>query len=162
MIYVTAFSVSDHPFRNWWFPAFGLIFVAIGVVWVLRPDLFVPFSRHRFQRSRFVRWYFLLFGCAWTMIVATTTGVSSCRDNRALRLGDYQTVEGKVSNFMPAPFEGHRDESFDVNGVRFAYSDYVITSGFHQTASHGGPIREGLPVRIAYRDGEIIKLEVGR
>jgi hypothetical protein len=162
MTYVTAFSVSDHPFRNWWFPAFGLIFVTIGLVWVLKPDLFAPFSRHRFQRSRFFRWYFFLFGCAWTIIVAATTGVGSFRAVRALGSGDYQTVEGKVSNFMPAPFEGHRDESFEVDGVRFAYSDYVIISGFHQTASHGGPIREGLPVRIAYRDGEIIKLEVGR
>jgi hypothetical protein len=162
MIYVTAFSVSDHPFRNWWFPAFGLIFVAIGLAWVLRPDLFTPFSRLRFQRSRLFRWYFFLFGCAWTIIAAATTGVGSYRADRAISSGDYQTIEGRVSNFIPAPFEGHGDESCEGNGVRFAYSDYVIISGFHQTASHGGPIREGLPVRIAYRDGEIIKLEVGR
>ena len=161
MTYVTAFSVSDHPFRNWWFPAFGLIFVAIGLAWVLRPDLFASFSRHRFRRSRPFRWYFFLFGCAWTIIVSATTGVGSYRAYWALGSGNYQTVEGKVSNFVPAPFEGHRDESFDVNGIHFAYSDYVIISGFHQTASHGGPIRRGLPVRIAYRDGEIIKLEVG-
>jgi hypothetical protein len=32
--------------------------------------------------------------------------------------------------------------------------------GFRQTASHGGPIREGLPVRIWYSNGEMLRLEI--
>ncbi|GAC1417844.1 MAG: hypothetical protein NVSMB69_18760 [Novosphingobium sp.] len=51
-------------------------------------------------------------------------------------------------------------EHFDVAGVTFSYSDYVITAGFNNSASHGGPIREALPVRICHRDGEILRLEV--
>lgn len=51
-------------------------------------------------------------------------------------------------------------ESFNVNGVKFEYSDYVITPGFNNAASKGGPIKEGLPVRISYIDGTILKLEV--
>jgi hypothetical protein len=160
MDYVTAFSVSDHPFRNWWFPAFGLIFVSIGFVLVRWPDLLVSVSRYKFQRSSLFRWSFFLFGSAWTVGVATTTAVGSYRAVEALRSGKYQTVEGRVSNFVPMPYQGHADESFEVNGVRFSYSDYVITSGFNQSSSHGGPIKEGLPVRIAYRNGEILKLEI--
>ncbi len=161
MTYVTAFSVTDHPFRNWWFPAFGLIFVAIGLLWVLRPEVFASISRHRFQRSRFLRWYFLLFGSVWTIAVAIITGVGSYQAIHALRSGSYQTVAGRVSKFIPMPYQGHADESFEVNGVRFSYSDYTIISGFNRSSSHGGPIKEGLPVRIAYRDGEILKLEIG-
>jgi len=53
-------------------------------------------------------------------------------------------------------------ERFCVSGVCFAYSDFVITSGFNNTSSHGGPIREGLPVRVTYVGDMIVKLEVAR
>ncbi|WP_322021733.1 MULTISPECIES: hypothetical protein [unclassified Burkholderia] len=51
-------------------------------------------------------------------------------------------------------------ERFCVGQVCFSYSDYVVTGGFNNTASHGGPIRAGLPVRGSYVDGLIVKLEV--
>jgi hypothetical protein len=44
--------------------------------------------------------------------------------------------------------------------VEFSYSDYVIVPCFNNTASHGGPIRDGLRVRIAYSGNCILKLEV--
>jgi hypothetical protein len=53
-------------------------------------------------------------------------------------------------------------ERFTVNGVEFSQSDYVVTCGFNDTASHGGPIREGLQVRIHYVDNAILKLEIAR
>lgn len=43
---------------------------------------------------------------------------------------------------------------------RFCYSDYVITPGFHTSASHGGPIRAGIHVRIAHSGPTILRLEV--
>ena len=83
-----------------------------------------------------------------------------CRDT--LAAGTYAVVEGKVENFKPMPKTGHSQESFTVNGVRFLYSDYDVSQGgFNNTASHGGPIRSGLPVRIAYQNGRILRLEVG-
>ena len=60
------------------------------------------------------------------------------------------------------PHQGHSLESFEVNGHRFAYSDYIVTAGFNNTQSHGGPIREGLQVRIVAVDGRIARLEVAR
>lgn len=59
------------------------------------------------------------------------------------------------------PYEGHQDECFRVKNEKFCYSDYVVQPGFHQSASHGGPIREGLPVRIAYSNGQILRLDIG-
>jgi len=60
------------------------------------------------------------------------------------------------------PYTGHQDETFTVNGVRFSYSDFGVTCGFNNSASHGGPIREGLQVRIHYVGNAILRLEVAR
>ena len=82
--------------------------------------------------------------------------------SRAMRDHGCQFLEGRVDHFHPMPYAGHDEETFDVNGVKFWYSDYIITAGFNNTASHGGPIRQGLPVRICQSDGEILRLEVAR
>jgi hypothetical protein len=65
-----------------------------------------------------------------------------------------------VRNFKPMPYAGHAEESFDVAGVPFRYSDYQVSVGFNNTASHGGPIREGLPVRISFVGNTILRLEI--
>lgn len=78
-----------------------------------------------------------------------------------LRTGDFEIVEGPVANFKPMPYTGHSLEVFTVNNVTFRYSDYDISQGgFNNTASHGGPIHEGLHVRIAHRQGRILRLEI--
>ena len=77
------------------------------------------------------------------------------------RSGDYQVVEGAVRDFKPMPKGGHALESFTVGGVPFCYSDYDLSrGGFNNAASHGGPIRAGLVVRIAHHDGRILRIEV--
>ena len=80
----------------------------------------------------------------------------------AYQRGEFQTVEGAVFDFHPMPYEGHQDECFSVQDQRFCYSDYDIAPGFHNAASHGGPIRSGLQVRIAYREGVILRLDVAK
>lgn len=77
-------------------------------------------------------------------------------------------MEGSVEQFHPKSQAGGGYETFKVGDVAFLYSDYESTPGFNQTASHGGLIREGLPVRVTYVfDAEssphrnvIVKLEV--
>jgi hypothetical protein len=60
------------------------------------------------------------------------------------------------------PREGHADESFVVGGRRFSYSDYSVTPGFNNTRSHGGPIDNGVYVRITHRGNTILRLEIAR
>jgi hypothetical protein len=67
-----------------------------------------------------------------------------------LHQGQAWVVEGRIENFHPMPKSGHAQETFTVNGIPFAYSDYEMTSAFNSTASHGGPLRAGLFVRIYY------------
>jgi hypothetical protein len=60
------------------------------------------------------------------------------------------------------PYEGHDQECFSVHSQRFCYSDYHVTPGFHNTASHGGPIRAGIPVRVAYSGPVILRLDIAK
>jgi hypothetical protein len=84
------------------------------------------------------------------------------RPTSDLREGQYSVVEGPVTDFVPMPYEGQSQENFAVNGHRFSYSDYSMTAGLRNAASHGGPIREGLYVRISYSGNLILRLEVAQ
>lgn len=74
--------------------------------------------------------------------------------------GQFSVVEGRVTHFHPMPYEGHEEECFSIGDQTFCYSDYVVTPGFNNCTSHGGPIREGLPVRVSYIGSTIVRLEV--
>ena len=80
----------------------------------------------------------------------------------ALNQGVAEVVEGEVQDFQPMPRTGKGTEQFTVGGVRFAYSDYIVGPGFNRTSRNGGPIREGLHVRIHYSgdSAAILKLEI--
>lgn len=162
MTFKTVFDASQQGYETAWFPAFGLIFVAIGAMLVFRPALMqqiLPGGLQGKPRKVF-SWIFFSFALLWTTIaflgtLAEYQGVAS-----DLREGRFSVVEGPVTDFVPMPYGGHALESFKVNGRQFSYSDYVVTSAFHNTASHGGPIREGLYVRISYSGNLILRLEV--
>jgi hypothetical protein len=66
-----------------------------------------------------------------------------------------------VTGFEALPGRGwsQKAETFLVNGKRFEYHGAVVTAGFHQMASQGGPIHDGLQVRIAYSGSDILRLE---
>jgi hypothetical protein len=161
MHYVTVFDAASDPLRHWWFPALGLSFALVGAAMI-----FIP----RFQRFRGVGGrgiaglgaLLLLSSILWTSLASLGMISVNRTAQREVKSGVCTVVEGAVTDFHPMPEGGHPPENFRVNGVRFEYSDFMITGGFNNTASHGGPIRGGLPVRICYRDGEILRLEIAR
>jgi hypothetical protein len=136
----TACHVAYEPGFTWWFPAAGLV-VALGGAGLA----FVMKGWKRIFAATIVG-----FALLWVLAAATSIFGRYAAARRAATSPDTPFVEGLVQDFHPAPREGHENESFAINGIRFFYSDYVITGGFRQTASHGGPIREGLHVRIHY------------
>ena len=161
MEYTTVFDVTQSGFRHWWFPASGLIAIAFGLVLpvLIRSGIFgssPPWMAKWFPRV------LLGFAIFWTVgsflgtFIGYWSAVDTMRKNRA------EVVEGVVTDFRPMPHAGHAMESFVVQGVRFEYSDYIITAGFNNTSSHGGPIREGLSVRIWHSDGRILRLDVAK
>jgi len=152
--YRVVFDLSQKGFQ-WWFPAFGLIFVAVGgvIIWLGR--------RNRWPRSRkFVGYFMIGFACLWSGLAFATIFAEYSSLRSAYRKGQFSVVEGLISNFRPMPYEGHQEECFSVQSQTFCYSDYVVTGGFNNATSHGGPIHLGLAVRVSYIGGAIVRLEV--
>jgi hypothetical protein len=148
MTYQTLFDVAQNGYAAWWFPVFGLVFTAVAgglVNW----------------RSRVSYKIGLGLAALWTILAFVVT----YRDYRDavwnLQNGHYAVVEGPVTDFEARPGKGwaQKAESFLVDGKRFEYHGAVVSPGFHQMVSQGGPIRDGLQVRITYSGPDILRLE---
>jgi hypothetical protein len=164
MHYRVVFDITSAGYQSWSFAAHGLILVAVGaalvavVIW--RKTLPFPWWSTRPTRSKIFAIFFFSFAVLWTVVAFISTYHEYSSLIAAKRDGRVQVAEGVVSNFKPMPVTGHAMERFCVSAACFQYSDYVVTSGFNHTSSHGGPIREGLPVRVTYFGNSILKLEV--
>ena len=155
-------ATQGHP--AWHMNGIGLVLLGVGLLLVLAPDLMQRLLPYGLQgtKRRVFSWVFLCAGVLAT--IATFWGTTRPYDDAAAISRDhrYRVVEGQVSDFVPMPYSGHARESFVVGGRTFSYSDYILTGCFNNTASHGGPIRAGLNVRVAYSGNCIVRLEVAR
>jgi hypothetical protein len=69
-------------------------------------------------------------------------------------------VEGLVTQFEPQTSTRKR-ETFVVNGIAFTYSDHALgDGGFRYSFGADGDFRVGTHVRVAHREGRILKLEI--
>jgi hypothetical protein len=151
--YQTVFVVLQKS-PPWWLSA--VVPTAIAAFTVLA---IVAFVKYKTQRVAVVVAYVAMLFMAMTLSPAGVSDMYARARDTYVR-GDYSIAEGTVANFLPMPYSGHQNETFSVNGVGFSYSDYEVVPCFNNTASHGGPIRDGLRVRIAYSGDCILKLEV--
>lgn len=156
--YRLVFDVAHQGLTPWHMSLFGLAFVVAGLLFVrFREDL--PMRGPEFVRKRFP-FLWLGFAVLWTLLVSAQTYSTHRRLVTTLAEGRADVVEGEVTDFVPMPAGGHGVERFCVEQRCFSYSDYHITGAFNQTASHGGPIRSGLHVRVTYVGDDIVRLEV--
>ena len=169
--YLIVFDSLQKMFQ-WWWPAIGLLLVILGIVLIkygrLLPRRILVIRGRRFlsadEDSKIFGWCFIIFGSAVTLALFNLMYADYREYARAHEAGQYSVVEGVVADFQPAYNQGP-DECFRVNTQRFCYSEGTPTPGFNQTASHGGPIKPGLPVRITYLlddrlSAHILRLEV--
>jgi hypothetical protein len=160
--YATVFDATAAGWNTWPPILFGLLFLVLGLVMLRRPQLF---KRSGKPAPRRLAIFFMGFSALWTACVGYATWHEYARVMDAAAGGTLKTVEGKVEKFVPMPSSGHALEHFCVKDACFSYSDYVVTTGFNHTSSHGGPVHADLPVRVTYLDGGgtgniIVKLEV--
>ena len=160
MNYHTVFDIAAAGFKSWSFPAFGLIFVAIGAILFVRRRSLPGRWSERPRASAAFAGVYLAFAVFWTATAFLSTYGEYRSLSEAERSGQVQVVEGRVADFRPMPAAGHAMERFCVADACFEYSDFVVTGGFNNTSSHGGPIRAGLAVRVSHVHGRIVKLEV--
>lgn len=163
--YATVFDATAAGWHTWHPVLFGAFFCLIGIAMTLRPQWFPRRAGSRSADPRKLGVFFIGFAALWSAGVGWSTWREYSNVMDAAAGGALKTVEGKVEKFAPMPYSGHALERFCVKDACFAYSDYVVTTGFSNTASHGGPIRADLPVRVTYLDGGgtgniIVKLEV--
>jgi hypothetical protein len=109
-------------------------------------------------------WPSVLVGLAF-MLIGVSMFLGTYSDYAYARYeylqGKADVVEGAVSNFKPGTnMRGSAYESFCVKDKCFTYSDYEDEAGFNTMTINGGPIREGLPVRVTFVGNTIVKLEV--
>ena len=163
MEYQVAYDIQEAMYPGWWIFGVGILFFIVGLAIILFGDSKVLNSIIVSSTKQRVVMPILscIFGALWVGFgVINYSNFASLRT--AARNGSTETVEGKVEQFVPMPYSGHAKETFIVNGRYFAYSDYDETKGFKNTQSHGGPMREGLLVRIRHVDGSIVKLEIAK
>ena len=160
------FDVTQSGYQSAYFPAFGLIFVVLGVI------LFGLYRAGKSLRDLFFKdaskrsWWvspslFLGFALLWTLSTFSFTYFDYRQLRSAFEEGRCQIVEGRIQNFSPGKDNrGETDETFDVSGVHFSYSAYSASPGFNQTVAKGGPLKEGVQVRIFVYKQNIARLEI--
>lgn len=167
--FVKVFNVLDSGFKDWTFSAFGLIPLVFGLFFFFIPRIIKKigisfFDFHDFQSKfrKFFLYFYLGFATLWISIAFFSTYAEHQHHAALAESNQCRTVEGRVKNFIPMPFSGHAEESFSVSGVHFSYSDYQVTDGFNNTASHGGPINRNSYARICYdpSGNVILRLEI--
>ena len=161
MLYHTVFDITVDGYKDWTFPAFGLIFIAAGIfAWWFGPTRLRGWTR----LSPFARGVFCSCWIGFAILWTLTSFLSTYADYRSLRRefeeGRFQVVEGVVTQFEPET-SGHKRERFCVQEKCFEYSTWLVQAGFNRSNADGGPIRLGLPVRVSHVNGRIVKLEAG-
>lgn len=159
-MYTVVFDARNAGLPGWELIPVGLVFIAIGYFTRSAP---VPQPRAP-KLAWLLRNGLLVFACFWTATATLLIVGDTLRTRYRLNHGDYTVVEGVVSNFVPGDWIGHRHELWRVRSADqdhwYTYSRSTITSGFRQTQEEGGPIHNGVHVRIADEDGLIARLEV--
>jgi len=154
MTYRTVFDVAQNQF-HWAYPSFGLLFLAVGLILVA-----VVSRWSKRLAPRVMGWLMIAFALGWTAVALYSTHESYREYVRALVSGKAIIREGTVEQFQPSAYEG-MDECFQVKDAKFCYSDDSAGPEFHRTGAHGGPIHQGLPVRVTAYHGAILRLEIG-
>ncbi|XXT18568.1 hypothetical protein WME94_50905 [Sorangium sp. So ce429] len=150
MDYQVVFDVSRN-LPDLQLPISGLVLVAISFLyWKSRNDhaLWRVFGRS--PPSTLFAGVILGFSLLWTAVACIDAVSDYFQLKGALRSNRAEVVEGPVERFHPMPDTGHDKERFSVQGVPFAYSDASNTGAFNRSRASGGPIEEGLQVRIHY------------
>ncbi len=155
--WLTIFDVAAEPFR-WGNAGEGLAALALVA---LGASASVALQRRRVRGGTAV--LALAAGVAVFFAVRTLDHRrehAACLE--AVRDGSARVLEGVVTDFHPLTSVWQRPalESFSVDGVTFRYPLLAQGCGFHRTEIEGGPIRDGMKVRLLEWHGQILRLEV--
>lgn len=98
-------------------------------------------------------------GLVFSLVLLVGNYSEYYRAKKALQAGDYQVIEGTVKNFVPMPSGGHSTESFDIDKTSFRYGSGRGSIVFNSEWNHGY-IHNGVQARIAYKEKDILRIEI--
>jgi hypothetical protein len=105
--------------------------------------------------------FYISFAILWSVTFFLTTSNEYKQARDSLLSEQAKVVEGVIHEYKAGTNEqGAALDTFCVKDVCFEISDYRFTSGFHQQQINGGPLKQGLPVRISYVGNTIVRLEI--
>ena len=164
MDYDLVFDAANSSYTIWDSIHEGILFIIFGIALNVSSTLQSMFIRGFSEKvSKRVAKFVLGFAIIFTLM-SFTSYTDSNRAKSASLNNCCKTVEGPVENYQL--YDAAESEKFEVEGVSFNYSDFSRTGGFDTTATKGGPISEGLNVRICYisptskRSNIIVRLEL--
>jgi hypothetical protein len=152
--YRVVYDAVSAGYHTWWFGLAGLILVGVGAVMWRRPAWFGKPEALR----RGVGAFAAIFGALWSSCVSVDLYREYSHVRDALRSGEFDVVEGEVTQFRPQGADGHPSESWTVAGHQYKIEPAVVTSGFRAP----GVVRPGQRVRIVDVDGTIARLEIAQ
>jgi len=156
--WVTVFDVASEPFR-WGNAGEGL--AALAIVALGTAGTFAVRRRSGMTAGAVI----LGVAVALALFFVSRT-VRHRREHEACveaaRRGEGRVVEGVVRDFHPLTTVWQRpaSESFSLDGETVRYPLVAEGCGFHRTVVEGGPIREGMRVRLLRWNGEILRVEI--
>jgi len=99
--FVKVFDILDTGYRDWTFPAVGVIFIVIGIVIVAFPRLLkavgIPFLN---LQSRFTPYFPLGFAILWTTFTFLLTYLGYLHHRSMAQENRCHVVEGPVELFI--------------------------------------------------------------
>lgn len=152
-MYETLYDIRSTSPVNWSILFWGLVFIAIGLWFVLsyRED-------DTSGRPFWFRIVWLAFAVLWTMVAVGGPLSSHISNAAALAQGNVHLADGRIANFNTS--SDCKNEHFTVAGHRFQYSYYEEMGRFNRPEPCGGPLRPGMYVRISYvNDDDIVRIE---
>lgn len=150
------FAASTKPFP-WvivWSPLLGSGIA--GVVLMLS-----AFGRtRRSGAARTITWLALCVGIASAIYFPLLWFQHRRHITSQLAHGNFEWVQGVISNFQPESRDRAQNESFSISSHVFSYSSQsFITPCFNQTTVQHGPLHEGMLLKIKYSGDCILRLE---
>jgi hypothetical protein len=161
--YEVAFDISTQriAFEGWMIPL--VVLPIVGLILVITPQSIVDrfFTRGpKATAGKILAWIFFLVGSFISVTWFFTLMNQAAALKSAVKSGQVSVVEGCLQHFHPMPKQGHGTERLELNGRIFQYSDYMVTSGFHNAESHDGSIHPDSKLRLTVVGSDIVKVEV--
>ena len=158
--YNVVFDVAEQGYRTWKLALLpALAVAAITLPWFVSAQRHDVTDSERRNARAIVRTMVTIF-VSFSVYLLIHSWSEYEEFVQRLRSGDFRTLSGPITDFQPGGVSGNRIEHFRVDDVAFDYGTAELTSAFHRTAGNGGPMREGLQVRLAVTGNKILRVEI--